>query len=355
MTSVPQPSGPARLDVELDREGRHFGQLFVPYSHDLSAYGRLSVPVIVVKGGSGPSLLVTAGIHGDEYEGQMALLRLAQTLDPARLGGRVIIVPVANPPASEAARRTSPIDDVNLARSFPGRADGTPTEQIADGMTRLLLPLADCLLDLHSGGKTLEYLPCAFGRLPGDAALARRTLDLMLAFGAAHTLVMTQPEASGTFVSAALARAVPAMATELGGGGGVTPATVSTAGAGVRNVLGFLGLADSGPPPPGVTRLMAVTPEQFLRAPGRGLFEPRLGLGDRAIAGESAGWLWNPERPEMAPEEVMLPADGTVVCRRVPAQLRQGGCAAPSRSRHERRSAPARSMSHRNRRNADAS
>lgn len=319
MTGTERRPGPARLAVELDRPGRHFGELFIPHSHDRSAYGRLSVPVIVVKGRAGPTLLVTAGIHGDEYEGPMALLRAAHELDPASLSGRVIIVPVANPPAAEAGRRTSPIDGGNLARCFPGRADGSLTEQLAEGIHRLLLPLANAVLDFHSGGSTLDYLPCAFGRLPADTSLASRTLALMTAFGAPHTIVMTRPEASATLVSAALKRGIVAMATELAGGGGVTPSSVALARAGLDNVLVHLGMVERADSPDRPTRLLAVAPNHFLRAPGRGLFEPAVRLGDRVEAGQVAGWLWNPERPEWAPEVLHVPADGVVVCRRVPA------------------------------------
>lgn len=315
--------GPARLEVELERPGRHFGTLFVPHSHDFSAYGRISLPVVTLIGGAGPTLLCVGGVHGDEYEGQIVLADLARRLDPARLAGRLVILPVANPPASQAARRTSPVDGGNLARCFPGRAGGSPTEQIAEGIGRLLLPLADCVLDIHSGGGTLDYLPCAFGRLPEQRALARRTLDLMLAFGAPHTLFMLRPEASGTLVSAALGRGIPAMATELGGGGGVSPETLAIARQGVENVLAFLGMA----PPPAIsanpTRLMGVEPGCFLRAPGSGIFEPRHGLGSRVSAGEEAGRLWNLERPEKAPETLFMPADGLLVCRRVPSACAQ--------------------------------
>lgn len=310
--------GPARLEVELDRPGRHVGALFVPHSHDRSAYGRITLPVIVVKGGDGPTLLCTAGLHGDEYEGQFALSRLARTLDPDRLRGRVILLPVANPAASAVAKRTSPIDRVNLARCFPGRPDGLPTEQIADGIFRLLLHLADCVVDLHSGGGTLDYLPCAFGRLPADSALARRALDLMLAFGAPHAMVMRHPEASATLVSAALEQGIPAMATELGGGGCVTPRTVEIARAGIENVLAHLGMIDAVATPCAKARLLAIEPRGFLRAPGRGAFEPVHALGETVRGGETAGWLWDFERADRAPEPLLIPDDGVVVCRRVP-------------------------------------
>lgn len=309
--------GPARLEVELDRRGRHVGALFVPHSHDRSAYGRITLPVIVVKGGDGPTLLCTAGLHGDEYEGQFALSRLARTLDPDRLSGRVILLPVANPAASAAATRTSPIDGVNLARCFPGRRDGQPTEQIADGIFRLLLPLADCVVDLHSGGGTLDYLPCAFGRLPAEGGLAERTLDLMLAFAAPHAMVMRSPEASATLVSAALEQGIPAMATELGGGGCVTPRTIEIARVGLENVLAHLGMTGSATPV-GKTRLLAIEPQGFLRAPGRGAFEPSHALGEMVRVGETAGWLWDLERADRAPEQLLIPDDGMVVCRRVP-------------------------------------
>lgn len=310
--------GPARLDVELDRPGRHVGALFVPHSHDRSAYGRITLPVIVVKGGDGPTLLCTAGLHGDEYEGQFALSRLARTLDPDRLRGRVILLPVANPAASAAATRTSPIDGVNLARCFPGRPDGQPTEQIADGIFRLLLPLVDCLVDLHSGGGTLDYLRCAFGRLPMDGALAGRTLDLMLAFAAPYAMVMRRPEASATLVSAALEQGIPAMATELGGGGCVTPRTIEIARVGIENVLAHLGMIDAVATPRGKTCLLAIEPQGFLRAPGRGAFEPAHALGETVRIGEAAGWLWDLERADHAPEPLLIPDDGMVVCRRVP-------------------------------------
>lgn len=311
-------TGPARLEVELDRPGRHRGALFVPHSHDRSAYGRITLPVTVINGGDGPTLLCTAGLHGDEYEGPFALARLARELDPERLRGRVILLPVANPAASAAATRTSPIDGVNLARSFPGRPDGLPTEQLADGIFRLLLPLADAVVDLHSGGGTLDYLPCGFGRLPADRALAALTLDLLIAFSAPRTMVMRRPEASATLVAAAQQLGIPAMATELGGGGGVTPHTLAIARAGVGNVLAHLGMLDRTDRRPPPTRLLAIEPQGFLRAPGRGAFEPVHALGEAVRAGETAGWLWDFERPDRVPEPLTMPDDGIVVCRRVP-------------------------------------
>ncbi len=315
--------GPARLDIPLDRPGRTVGALRLPWSHDRSAYGQIVVPVVVIKNGDGPTALLTAGIHGDEYEGQIVLGNLARTLRPETVFGRVIIVPCANPAASLAGRRTSPIDGGNLARLFPGDATGSPTSQLAEGITRLLLPEADFLLDFHSGGSTLAYLPCAFGRLPSEAALADRVLDLLMAFGAPVTAVLHRPEARGTLVAEALERGVVAMATELAGGGGVTRETVALAEQGLLRVLAHMGILPTNAPTP-QSRLLAVEAKHFVRSPGRGLFEPMFTLGQDVDAGRVAGRLSDPERPDRPPEEIAFAAGGTVICRRVPAMAEPG-------------------------------
>ena len=103
--------------------------------------------------GDGPTALITGGNHGDEYEGPVALFNFAGRADISDIHGRVILVPAMNYPAFQIARRVSPIDSANLNRAFPGRPDGSITQIIADYFSRALLPLADYVLDIHSGGK----------------------------------------------------------------------------------------------------------------------------------------------------------------------------------------------------------
>ena len=105
---------------------------------------------------------------------------------PNDVSGTVIIVPAMNYPAFRAGTRTSPIDKGNLNRSFPGRPDGTVTEKIADYFQRELLPRADIVLDFHSGGKTLDFLPfCAAHILPDKALEAQGLRRGRGVFGAA--------------------------------------------------------------------------------------------------------------------------------------------------------------------------
>lgn len=316
-------SGPAELDIPLDRPGRTFGAMRLPWSHDESAYGQIVIPVIVINGAPGPTLLATAGVHGDEYEGQVALSDLARDIEPSSLRGRLIIVPAANAPAAAIGRRTSPVDGGNLARVFPGKGDGTPTAQIAEGITRLLLPLADFVIDMHSGGRTLEYMPCAWARLLADKDLRARTLDALIAFGAPDAGVVAKPQAIGTFLAAAQSAGKVAISTELGGAGTLTPYSLSVARDGIARFLAFAGLTVLKPLAKQV-RLLAVEPRHFVRSPGRGLFEPATSLGQSVAAGDIAGRLHDIERPDRAPETIRFEAPGIVMCRRVPARTEAG-------------------------------
>ena len=90
---------------------------------------------------------------------QVAEKYLVQELEPADLRGRIIILTMSNPPAAEAGLRTSPIDDGNLNRAFPGDPRGGPTDMLAHYIEHVLMPRADNMVDLHSGGTSLFYPP----------------------------------------------------------------------------------------------------------------------------------------------------------------------------------------------------
>ncbi|MFL6535947.1 MAG: succinylglutamate desuccinylase/aspartoacylase family protein, partial [Pseudomonas sp.] len=184
------PSNPISATVDFSREGVQHGFLKLPYSRDDSAWGAVMIPITVIQRGSGPTALLSGGNHGDEYEGPVALSKLAQQLTAEEVSGRVIIVPFMNTPAFHAGRRTSPIDKGNLNRSFPGRPDGTVTEKIADYFNRTLLPLADIVLDIHSGGRTLDFLPFAACHVLPDKQQQARCEAGMLAFNAPYCMRM---------------------------------------------------------------------------------------------------------------------------------------------------------------------
>jgi predicted deacylase len=107
-------------EIDFDRDGKQHGFIRLPYSVHRSAYGWIPIPVACIKNGGGPRVLLMAGNHGDEYEGQVALGKLIRSLEAEEVCGRIIILPSANFPAAMAGMRTSPLDEGNLNRSFPG-------------------------------------------------------------------------------------------------------------------------------------------------------------------------------------------------------------------------------------------
>ena len=318
-------------EVEFDRDGVQRGFVRLFHSTHASAYGFIPIPIVVIRNGAGPTALFVGGTHGDEYEGQLALCDLARTLTAEEIRGRVIILPMANFPAALAGRRVSPIDDGNLNRVFPGDPDGGVTQQIAWFITHELLPRAVLVCDLHSGGSSLMYAPCALMTdYPDDprTPAVRAALD---AFAAPLAYVATPAQGQGadqTLAGAAARQGVLALGTELGGGGTVSPDALAMAKRGVWNLLVHLGILPAERRIPAApTRVLEVgARDYFLYADEDGVFEPLAVPGDMVAAGQPAGRLHATETPWAPPAELHFPRDGFVLCRRVPARSRRGDC-----------------------------
>ncbi|MEO6741967.1 MAG: succinylglutamate desuccinylase/aspartoacylase family protein, partial [Chthoniobacteraceae bacterium] len=154
--------------LDSDRPGKQQGFLQVPYSHNLGGWANVMVPITIVARGKGPTVLVLGGNHGDEYQGQIAAMKLARELTPAMVNGRIILIPSLNFPAARAATRLSPLDGMNMNRAFPGQSEGAVTSQIAHFLTAVLFPLSDVVIDMHSGGRSMEFVPCAHMHLVAD-------------------------------------------------------------------------------------------------------------------------------------------------------------------------------------------
>jgi predicted deacylase len=166
---------------------------------------------------AGPRLLVLAGVHGDEYEPMEAVRRLATRLASLPFRGSVALVPVANPTAFAAATRIGS-DGLDMARSFPGDPLGSPTQRAAHAVT-CELELADCLVDLHTGGRAMRALPMVGYTLHPDPRILDIQRRLARSFGL-PVIWGTSPALEGRSLSAARDRGVPAIYAEHGGGGG---------------------------------------------------------------------------------------------------------------------------------------
>jgi N-alpha-acetyl-L-2,4-diaminobutyrate deacetylase len=328
MTDQHLRPSPISATVDFEADGIQHGFLRLPYSRDDSAWGSVMIPITVAKNGEGPTALLTGGNHGDEYEGPIALFDLARNLDPAEVQGRVIIVPAMNYPAFLGAARTSPIDTGNMNRSFPGRPDGTVTEKIADYFQRVLLPLADVVLDFHSGGRTLDFLPfCAAHVLP-DKLQEARAFDFVKAFGAPYSMKMLEIDAVGMYDTAAEEMGKIFITTELGGGGSATAKSAAIAKRGTTNVLRHAGILKGE---------IDVQPTQWLDMPSGdcfafaedgGLVEFLIDLGEAVEAGALIARIYPTGRTGAEPIEIHAKMAGMLVARHFPGLIKAGDCCA---------------------------
>ena len=320
---------PVHAEIDFDAPGRQHGYLRVPHSVDDSAYGWIGVPIVTINGAPGPTALLMAGNHGDEYEGQIALTRLCQTLEPDDIVGRLLILPMANPPAAEAGKRCSPIDGGNLNRSFPGDPRGTPTEMIAHYVEEVLMPMADWFFDFHSGGTSLCY-PATFLRCPGHTPDERaRLLSLQAAFDAPFAWVFTggggPASTARTAMGAAGRKGATPMMAELGGGGAVSRDILALTERGIRRMLHAIGmLPDHVPEAPHGTRELNVAGS--LHAYESGVFEPLKDVGEAVAKGEDIAAIHHPDTPWKPATRLPAPHAGIILAKRALGRVTRGDC-----------------------------
>lgn len=307
--------------IDLAADGKRFGHLGIPHSHNDSGWGAVHLPIVSIRNGTGPTLVFTGGNHGDEYEGPIALMKLARSLEPEAVAGQAIIIPALNFPALMAGTRLSPIDGVNMNRAFPGKRDGGVSSMIAHFVHREILSRADCVLDIHSGGKSMMFSPFAcYHRIPDEAVMAKAK-QAMLAFDAPISLELVELDAEGMIDTAVEDMGKIFVGTELGGGGTTTTETVAIAEVGARNLLAHFGVIDEAP----VSReARGLAPTRMMHMPDAdcyiisedaGLYEALVDLGTTVETGDTIGQVHFPEKPERAPAAYRARRPGTLIGR----------------------------------------
>ena len=251
----------------------------------------------------GPHLLITGGVHGDEFEPMAAVRRLAGPELPPLQRGQLTLVPVVNEPAFLRGHRTGD-DELDLARTCPGDLNGSITEQIAHQLSELIRQ-ADYYIDLHTGGTAMQVLPLAGYVLHPEPGI----LDQQRAMARAFNLPIiwgTDGRLPGRSLSVARDCGVPAIYTEYLGGGQSDPAGVEAYVQGCLNVMGSLAMIEHQQPPSNVCHVVEDPRENSGHmqichpAPMTGYFEPAVNLGDQINQGMLLGTISDPggERQE---------------------------------------------------------
>jgi len=321
---------PVVCDVDFSAPGKQVGYMYVPYSRNDSAWGKVMVPIAVIQNGEGPTIYLNAGTHGGEYEGPVSLLKLIRYLEPEQVQGRVIITPTLNPLAVRSGERLCPADGKDLNRVFPGDPRGTLSQVVAHFVSEHILPLADAVIDLHSGGSSLQLLPYASMHHLDDPDLFQRTYAAMRAFGAPFSLLIREFSGPGLLDYEVESRGKVFLCPELGGSGTLEPYTLKIAEAGVRNVLRHFGVMAGAPrevdvPVLEASQLIEVPdPDHYYLARISGIFEPSVRLGDEVTAGQMLGQIHSLDDPERDPCVVRAVQDGIVLGRRGPGVASRG-------------------------------
>lgn len=327
-------ASPVRATVDFEKPGKQLGHLYVPYSYNLGGWANLMLPVAVIARGSGPTALVMAGNHGDEYPGQIAIMRLLRELTPEHVSGRLILIPTLTMPAAKAATRLSPLDGKNFNRCFPGNPSGTPSEVVAHYLTTELFPRADIVIDLHTGGRSLDFEPCAHMHLVPKGPQRDAMLAGTEAYNTDFCFLYADIAGTGLLPVEAEKQGKIVITTEMGGSENVTATVHAETQMGLRNVLTHFGLL----PGKAVTRaslglgptrwVQSLNWEDYRFAPESGVYENLVPLGEDVDAGQPVGAIHFLERPDRDPIYVLANSAGVLIATRAPSIVNQGDCVA---------------------------
>ncbi|MCR8725089.1 succinylglutamate desuccinylase/aspartoacylase domain-containing protein [Frigidibacter sp. ROC022] len=332
-------AGTSRIHNPIDfgKTGRQAGHLQLPPDPTTGSAGE-RVPIVCIANGSGPTVLVSAGNHGDEYAGQLAALRLIRDIEPAQVSGRIIVVPIISTEASRANTRLWP-SGANFNRSFPGNPDGPVIEQLAHFFSAVLFPEADVVIDMHSSGRDGWIEPCSHMCVPKDPVQRKAMLEAMemwnsdfhFFYTSAGNYLPNEAERQGKIV----------VTTEFGGGTRIPVAVQALAWNGLVNVLRHVGVlegevvtrASLGLPPPifvdcrydngsvgeAVSGLM-----DFIKAPVAGLLEVLVETGTPVAEGQPIGRIWSHLDPTRQPVDITSPFEGYLMGMKTLPVVEQG-------------------------------
>lgn len=274
----------------------------------------------------GPSVLISAGVHGDEYEAMVAAMRLITLLHQRIKKGKVSIICIANPSAYELGSRFGG-DGLDLARICPGKEDGSPTEEAAFEISRHIRK-CHYLVDMHTGGALFDILPLAGYMMHADPMILGKQRQMAACFGF-PVIWGTDSKPNGRTLSVARDAQIPAIYLEYGGGGTFSEAIVDAYLKGCLNLLAELGMTE-------MEGISTMEPDYWVEdtAPDsgylqakmlshhQGIFVPFVTLGEQVRKGQKWGTVYDPLRNQT--DEVVADSDGVVLFIRRSAKVKKG-------------------------------
>ena len=284
------------------------------------------IPVVVVHGAKpGPILAVVSGAHGTEYASILAVERLIDAVDPARLSGSLILVPLVNVPSFERIiPHVNPTDNKSMNSRYPGDASGTQTDRASLAITREVVEKCDHLIDLHGGDLDENLRPYSYWTVTGNKAQDDFSRAMVLAFGLDHIIISADrpkdPKASRYLENTASTRGKPSFTAEAGRSGPVNPADVTALVNGVQHVLMHLKMLAGTAAP--VARPVWIEKVVTVAADQGGMFWPAVDRDAHVVKGARIGVVTDYLHHQT--QEVLAPESGLILFVRAVPSLKKG-------------------------------
>jgi N-alpha-acetyl-L-2,4-diaminobutyrate deacetylase len=310
----------------LTAPGKSIGKIVVPLP---GTGATVDAPIAVFTRGEGPCVVMTGAVHGDEYDGPIALSHLVRTLDLETIHGRLIVIPVLNQLAMRAGTRTSPLDRLDLNRSFPGRPDGLPSEILAHWVATRIVPIADIVIDSHTGGTFTNWIPLVMMHPVADPAQYEKTLGLIKAMRPPLGVVLNESEKPGMFDTYVEQQGKVFVCCEFAGGT-MTRASLDVAGACLRNALRHVGMlpgaaeTQSWPGFAGPRLMQSPDLEWAVSAEQDGIYEPVVELGEEVRENQVLGYVHSISDLTIEPWPARAPIDGVLFFRPASSRVEKG-------------------------------
>jgi len=326
-TALALPFGHAstRLDVDLSITGKQHGHLNLPAPEHGDSTTQVRVPVCVINGGQpGPVACLLAGIHGDEYEGTLALHRLTRELEASEIHGCLILLPAINIHGLKSGQRHNPLDGQNIDYAFPGKINGSPSERLAFEITHQFIAKSDLIIDLRSGGNNLRFIPSAAVRFSKDRKQQTNNENVMIAFGAPNSLRLPASATNSCLQGVVSAMKKTYIHSELGGGSQYDAAVLSIAHTGCLNALRHAGILKS-ELQLAATRLLEVRNDTwYAYAECDGLYEPLTHPGELVWQEEAMAHIINPGSTSSTHCKVHPPHNAVLVAHHPGGMVQEG-------------------------------
>ena len=249
----------------------------------------------------GPTLCLTAAVHGDELNGIEIVRRVIHETDPQKLSGAIIGVPIVNLQGFRRVSRYLP-DRRDLNRFFPGTKTGSYASRIAYGFFTDVVSHCDFLVDLHTGSNRRTNLPQIRANLtdPAVASLAEKMGSIV---------VLQSNGGIGTLRRAATDAGIPAVTLEAGGPNNLQKDAVEAGVKSVKSALNSLGMSSKSfwqrSAEPVFYR------STWVRADSGGILFSKVELGDNVETGDVLGLLSDPITNKTT--EIKSPIDGSLI------------------------------------------